>query len=63
MSTKYGVYGLDDSLTFGKYSGSQLYEVFDVDLKYIEYLIEENLIELDNEAFEQYRKLKKEDNE
>lgn len=48
-------YSLDDQLSFGRYKGSELYQVLTVDPKYIESLIENQEIELDNEAFEMFQ--------
>lgn len=58
--SKYGIFGLDDEIPFGKYRGVEMYEVFEKDISYITYCIEENLIELDNEAFQQYESLTEE---
>lgn len=49
------IYSLDDKITFGKYKGEIIEDIIDHDVSYIEYLIEEQAIELDNETYEYYQ--------
>lgn len=49
------IYSLDDQLDFGVYKGSELYQVLTTDPRHIESLIENQEIELDNEAYEMFQ--------
>lgn len=55
MEAKYGVFGLDDSINFGIFNGSEVYEVIQKNPKWIRAAIEDALIELDNEAYKFYQ--------
>lgn len=46
------ILSLDSVLTFGKYRGFTVREILFQDIQYLDWLIEERKIELDNEAFE-----------
>lgn len=48
------VYSLEDKLMWGKYKGESVEDIIDHDVNYISYLMEEQGIELDNEAYEYY---------
>lgn len=51
------IFTLDTELNFGQYKGKELWEVLRDDLNYVAWCLETvNWFELDNEAFEEYRK-------
>jgi hypothetical protein len=53
MKTK--IYNLKDIVLSGKYKGETIQNLMNIDIQYVICLIEEQKIELDNEAFEYYQ--------
>lgn len=49
--------GLEDIFKFGKHKGHQLEDVIHDDPGYIEWLVEEGVVEFDNESLELISKL------
>jgi hypothetical protein len=50
------IYSLEDTILFGKYKGEIIEDIIDHDIGYINYLIEEQMLELDNKAYEYYER-------
>lgn len=48
------IYSLEDTVLFGKYKGETIHDIIDHDIGYVDYLIEEQMFELDNKAYEYY---------
>lgn len=48
------IYSLKDTVLFGKYKGESIQDIIDHDIDYVTYLIEEQMFELDNKAYEYY---------
>jgi len=46
--------GLYDKFKFGMYKGKNLKDVLDLDVSYITHILNEDIIELDNGAYEEY---------
>ena len=46
---------LEDVFTFGKYKGLTLEWAINEDLKYVKWLVEEKMLEMNNEAFAEYQ--------
>ena len=53
---------LDSEIKFGKYEGSTIEWILDNDTGYIDYMLNEQIIELDNEAYEYYKTEMKQQN-
>ena len=52
------VYGLEDKIRFGKYKEEEIGDIIDFDIAYMDYLVEEQIIELNNEVWEYYQNKK-----
>jgi hypothetical protein len=51
------VYSLNDVILFGKHKGETLKNIIDTDIEYINYLIEDQDIELDNKCFQYFQEM------
>lgn len=49
------IYGRYDELPFGKHRGRLLVDLINNELSYVQWLVREKVIEIDNEAYEVYK--------